>query len=166
METITERLQKGTYEDFIGSLTIKKTIKSPISTLTRSLLSDGFAIIESDEILVNEILMNPRTYSDIRKFKRNTIDYETATELLKQGIMGYIWGATIRVSRKVPDHTILILSIPDYNRATIIKMQKKDNNIITKLQNETTSIKKTLHRVINSLDKIDSTIYDITKTEE
>ena len=68
---LIEDLKDKTYEEFIESLTIKRTIKSPIPSLTLELLADGFAVIERQEYRVNEILMGVKAYTDVRKFGRN-----------------------------------------------------------------------------------------------
>ena len=63
--------------------------------------ADAFGMVQRHDLSVAYIFMNPRDYVDLLKWKDSNIDRETQRHLLKTGIMGYLWGATILQSRKV-----------------------------------------------------------------
>ena len=70
--------------------------------ITASFFADSFADVERHDLRVARIFMNPKDYTDIRKWGRDILDIETQASLLKTGLMAYLWGAQIIVSRKVP----------------------------------------------------------------
>jgi len=152
---LSENLKEKTYKEFLDSLIIKKTIKSPLNSFKPEMLADGFAELEKDELRINEIVMDVRSYADFRKFGLNILTPETEIELLKQGIMAHIWGAFIVVKKLIPEHTALILSEPKKRTATILKIKEKNPFNIPELQNEINSLKKVFQDSINALKKID-----------
>ena len=64
-------------------------------------LADCFGQVQRHDLSVAYVFLNPRDYTDILKWKDQNVDRETQRHLLKTGIMGYLWGATILQSRKV-----------------------------------------------------------------
>lgn len=167
MEYLIEDLKEKTYEDFLKSLTIKKTIKSPMPLMTLSFFADGFAEIKRQENRVNEVLINPITYTSIRKMKHNFIDFKTQRESLLKEIGAYLWGACINISKKIPDNTILLLTEPKYKTTTILKIEKNEKNDLIKIFMEQSSELKTLaSQIIEKTEEMDKMIYEITKTEE
>lgn len=164
---LVEDLKKKTYKEFLKSLIIKKIINSAIPSVTPNLFADGFAEIECREYRVNEVLMNTKTYAEIRKMKYNFVDHETERKNLLKGMMAYLWGACIIVSQRIPDDTILILSEPEYNMATILKIKEsKKYDYVKKLMEQSANLKKLAHNIISETEEINKMIYEITKTEE
>jgi len=72
-------------------------------------LADGFALVERHNLRVKFVLMNARDYADLRKFGRDILNDETQAVMLKQGLMGTIWGAHVIVDRAVSYGTAIIL---------------------------------------------------------
>jgi len=70
--------------------------------ITASFFADAFADVERHDLRVARIFMNPKDFTDLRKWGRDVLDIETQASLLKTGLMAYLWGAQIIVSRKVP----------------------------------------------------------------
>ena len=77
-------------------------------------LADAYGQVERHDISVALVFMNPRNYTDLRKWKDSTVDRETERKLLKTGIMGYVWGATILQSRKIAKGTMYILGDAEF----------------------------------------------------
>lgn len=166
MKELSDGLKDKTYEEFIESLIIKRIIKSPIPSLTFSLLADGCGIIEIEDVRVNEILMNAKIYADIRSNGRHLLDPETEVEKLKKGIMAYLWGSTIIVTKKIPDSTVLILSDSKEKMGAVLKIREGIFDDVKELLKQASELKKIAHNSINKANEIETTIYRITKTEE
>lgn len=77
-------------------------------------LADAFGQIQRHDLSVAFLFFNPRDYVDLLKWKDDNIDRETQRKLLKTGVMGYLWGATLLQSRKVPYGTIYILADAEF----------------------------------------------------
>lgn len=82
--------------------------------LTPSALADAFADVEKWDLRVSRIFMNAKDYTDIRKFGRDILDIESQAVLLKTGLMAYLWGAQIIVSRIVPVGTVYVCAEPEF----------------------------------------------------
>ncbi len=165
MAYLSKELKDIEYEEFIKSLNIRKIIKSPIPNFIPDILADGFAEIEKHENRVNEVLMNSRSYVDIRKFCKDSIDMETRKESIRNGIMGYMWGATVIISRKIPDNTVLVLSEPEHRQIAIMQIKKGQYNASEVFVKEIFDIEKNLKDTLKKLDKIKTEVYNITRTE-
>ena len=83
----------------------------PISVAT---MADAYGQVERNDISVALVFMNPRNYTDLRKWTDSTVDRETERKLLKTGIMGYVWGATILQSRKVTRNQFYVLGDAEF----------------------------------------------------
>ena len=83
----------------------------PISVAT---MADAYGQVERHDISVALVFMNPRNYTDLRKWTDSTVDRETERKLLKTGIMGYVWGATILQSRKVTRGQFYVLGDAEF----------------------------------------------------
>lgn len=73
-----------------------------VAPITASVIADAFANIERHDLRVARMYANAKDYTDIRKWGRDVLDIETQATLLKTGLLAYLWGAQILVSRKVP----------------------------------------------------------------
>lgn len=82
--------------------------------LTSSALADGFSCIERNDLRVSYIFMNPKDFSDIRKWDRDTLDPESQGALLKTGVQNSIWGAKFVASRVVPQGTVYLTCEPEF----------------------------------------------------
>lgn len=85
-----------------------------VAPITPATLADAFADVEKWDLRVARIFMNARDYTDIRKFGRDILDIESQATLLKTGLMAYLWGAQIIVSRIVPQGTVYICAEPEF----------------------------------------------------
>jgi hypothetical protein len=79
-------------------LNVDQNITAPI---TVDAMADAFSQIERHDLQVAYVFCNPKDYADYRKWTQDNIDRETQRGLLKTGVMGYLWAATILQSRKV-----------------------------------------------------------------
>jgi len=111
-------------------LNVDMTVAAPITT---DVLADGFAGIERHDLSVAYIFVNPRDYADFRKWTDANIDRETQRSLLKTGVMGYLWGATILQSRLVNYGYLYILGeneflgvIPERVPLTVMSADRPD----------------------------------------
>jgi hypothetical protein len=108
-------------DDYVLNTDINIAVSAPATTdpttplgslqaLTVPVMAEGFSQIERHDLSVAYIFTNPKDYKDFRTWDQNNIDRETQRKLLKTGVMGYLWGATILQSRKVVYGTVYILA--------------------------------------------------------
>jgi len=105
-------------------------VNAPISTEN---MADAFASISRHDLSVAYAMFNPRDYADLLKWTQQNIDRETQRKLLKTGVMGYLWGATLLQSRKVGYGTVYILAdaeflgvIPERVPLTVMSADRPD----------------------------------------
>jgi hypothetical protein len=115
-----------TYDEFIKSLTITEELQLACSCFSISLLAEGFAKIEKNDLRVAEVYLNAMNYSDVRKWGRDTLDIETLASELRKGIMAHCWGAHLIVSKKMPPNTVLILSEEQARVGCILHLIKEE----------------------------------------
>jgi len=96
-------------------------------------LADCFGQVQRFDISIAYLFFNPRDYTDLLKWTQQNIDRETQRKLLKTGVMGYLWGATLLQSRKVSFGTIYILAdaeflgvIPERIPLTVMSADRPD----------------------------------------
>jgi hypothetical protein len=109
---------------------IDQTVNAPISVEN---MADAFASISRHDLSVAYAFFNPRDYADLLKWTQQNIDRETQRKLLKTGVMGYLWGATLLQSRKVGYGTVYILAdaeflgvIPERVPLTVMSADRPD----------------------------------------
>ena len=108
--------------DAIGTAATGKDVDDPIynvdqeihGAVTVAAMADAYGQVERNDISVALVFMNPRNYTDLRKWTDATVDRETERKLLKTGIMGYVWGATILQSRKVTRGQFYVLGDAEF----------------------------------------------------
>lgn len=105
-------------------------VNAPISVEN---MADAFASIARHDLSVAYSFFNPRDYADLLKWTQQNIDRETQRKLLKTGVMGYLWGATLLQSRKVGYGTVYILAdaeflgvIPERVPLTVMSADRPD----------------------------------------
>ncbi len=105
-------------------------VNAPISVEN---MADAFASISRHDLSVAYAFFNPRDYADLLKWTQQNIDRETQRKLLKTGVMGYLWGATLLQSRKVGYGTVYILAdaeflgvIPERVPLTVMSADRPD----------------------------------------
>jgi hypothetical protein len=96
-------------------------------------MADGFGQVQRHDLSVAFCFFNPRDYTDLLKWTQQNIDRETQRKLLKTGVMGYLWGATLLQSRKVGYGCIYILAdaeflgvIPERVPLTVMSADRPD----------------------------------------
>lgn len=96
-------------------------------------LADGFGQVQRHDISVAFVFFNPRDYTDLLKWTQQNIDRETQRKLLKTGVMGYLWGATLLQSRRVGYGSIYVLAdaeflgvIPERIPLTVMSADRPD----------------------------------------
>jgi hypothetical protein len=109
---------------------IDQTVTAPISVEN---LADAHASVERHDLSVAYDFFNPRDYADLKKWTQQNIDRETQRKLLKTGVMGYLWGATLLQSRKVGYGTVYVLAdaeflgvIPERVPLTVMSADRPD----------------------------------------
>lgn len=83
------------------------------STLTRSILADGFGTILRNQLTVGCVILNPWTAKDILKWTSTDLDQVTLYNVTTQGLLGSIWGAKFLVSTKVPTGIVYVCTTPE-----------------------------------------------------
>jgi hypothetical protein len=76
-------------------------------------MADLYATVEKEDHRVVRVWLNPSDYASLRKHGRDSLEIESSALKLKQGIMGILWGAEIRVSRKITDGFTVLISDAD-----------------------------------------------------
>jgi len=96
-------------------------------------LADAFGQVQRHDISVAFVFFNPRDYTDLLKWTQQNIDRETQRKLLKTGVMGYLWGATLLQSRRVGYGAIYVLAdaeflgvIPERIPLTVMSADRPD----------------------------------------
>lgn len=84
------------------------------SKIIKDTMADAFAGVERHDLPAALVLTNPQDYVDFRKWGANEIDRETQRQLLKTGVMGYLWGAMILQSRKVKVGVLYVLTDAEF----------------------------------------------------
>lgn len=115
-------------------------------------LIDAFAAMEIQDLRVDIVNVSPKMYSNFRKLGRDILDVETLLGNLKKGIMGFIWGAQIRIDKSIPEDTILF------------KSEKEFGPVIIKLVVKSTS--KSIAQVISDLADMNNKLLDLRNTLE
>jgi len=77
-------------------------------------LADAFANVESQGHRVDKIFLNPLQHKIVRTAGTGIIDFETQREILKTGLLGNLWGASIFQSNEIPAGSVYIVTEPDY----------------------------------------------------
>lgn len=96
-------------------------------------MADGFGQVQRHDLSVAFVFFNPRDYTDLLKWTQQNIDRETQRKLLKTGVMGYLWGATLLQSRKVGYGCVYVLAdaeflgvIPERIPLTVMSADRPD----------------------------------------
>jgi len=92
-------------------LNVDQAILAPITT---NQMADAFSQIERHDLSVAYVFFNPKDYADLKKWTDSNIDRESQRKLLKTGVMGYLWGATLLMSRKVNNGTFYVLADAEF----------------------------------------------------
>jgi hypothetical protein len=127
--------------DAVASAAVGKTTTDPIYNVDIAInapidinsMADGFGQVQRHDLSVAFCFFNPRDYTDLLKWTQQNIDRETQRKLLKTGVMGYLWGATLLQSRKVGYGCIYILAdaeflgvIPERIPLTVMSADRPD----------------------------------------
>lgn len=111
LDAVATAAAAATPDDYVLNTDIPVTIASDaIVALTVAVMSEAFAQVERHDLTVEYIFCNPKDYRDFRNWDQTNIDRETQRKLLKTGVMGYLWGATILQSRKVNYGDVYVLA--------------------------------------------------------
>src|SRR5271168_2556278 len=117
----------------IVRVTKPKRVTVPTFEIVSNSMADGFGQVQRHDLSVAFVFFNPRDYTDLLKWTQQNIDRETQRKLLKTGVMGYLWGATLLQSRKVGYGSIYILAdaeflgvIPERIPLTVMSADRPD----------------------------------------
>lgn len=75
-------------------------------------VADFFAKEEQNRRLPVHMLMNPVTYTCVRKYGRDIVDIQQDPDKIAQGIICFMWGADLRIDSAVPDLYVDVWSVP------------------------------------------------------
>jgi hypothetical protein len=96
-------------------------------------MADAFGQVQRHDLSVAYVFFNPRDYVDLLKWTDANIDRETQRKLLKTGVMGYLWGATLLQSRKINYGEVYVLAdaeflgvIPERIPLTVMSADRPD----------------------------------------
>jgi len=85
-----------------------------VAPLTKSSLADAYGAIESHGLQVARVFMNPRDFTDIRKYGNDMLDPDSQRSLLQVGSLGSIWGAALITTRLIPEGTVYLTTEPEF----------------------------------------------------
>jgi hypothetical protein len=85
-----------------------------VAPINVSVLADAFGQIGRFELNVTNIFINPRDFTDIRKFGEDFFSDEIQRDIVRSGQIGSIWGAKVIQSRKVPEGTCYLTCEPEF----------------------------------------------------
>jgi hypothetical protein len=80
------------------------------SALTVAFMADAFGMVQRHDLPIAWIFMNPKDYIDLLKWTDQNVDRETQRKMLKTGVVGYLWGATILQSRLITAKKTYVLA--------------------------------------------------------
>lgn len=84
------------------------------TNVTKENLADAYAEVEDNDAPVANVVMRSLQYRAIRTLTGTDFDPVTRRELLKTGYMGDLWGARIRISKKMTKNRVLVLADPEF----------------------------------------------------
>jgi hypothetical protein len=101
----------------------EKAIRFGRGILSPPVIADLFRDVELRNTRVVRFWVNAFNYADIRKFGHDIFDSETSVNKIKEGIHGRVWGAEVRVARKIPKDFVVVVGAdegdvdlhPDWN---------------------------------------------------
>jgi len=111
-------------------------------------LSEAFAYVEGNEInvnnlVVNHVLMNAKTFSVIRRWGTTIISEPSFREIMNYGIFGNIWTASILVNRQIKDNVIYLISTTSALH-TVSSFNSENTNVFkVKFVNDKEKVKET-----------------------
>jgi len=87
---------------------------SVVAALSKKDLAQGFAPIEANRLIVENILMSAYGMSGIRQWQYLDLDEVARQEVRQTGYLGSIWGAKIFISDQVPQGTFYLTAGPEW----------------------------------------------------
>lgn len=157
------------YEDFLKSFIKTVEIKTIYNQLTPSTLADLFAKIEILDLRVETILMNAKTFVDVRKWGRDLFDIETEVTEFAKGKMGSLWGAIIIVKNKVPDNIVIATSEEKFSTCAVLKLgQEEQYNLkgLNALKERARELSHELGTVYTQIEELISNALSTIKEEK
>jgi hypothetical protein len=101
----------------------QQTYLIKVIDLNGSNLATAFHAVEDRYGHVQRILLNARTYAEVRRIGRDILDIETAPAKLREGLMAELWGSSVFVSREVDDGDIWFVG-DDGHVPVVVRLQK------------------------------------------
>jgi hypothetical protein len=94
------------------------TANNPITTSTGGCSKDFMNKLSAEimkwDLPAYAYLMNFKSYSHLRSWKRNDVDPVTQREIWQTGLVGSLWGIDLIVSRLLPDNWVYCYSEPRF----------------------------------------------------
>lgn len=93
-KVLRNKVSEKDIQDFLKEFAAEKIISRTIS----SHLATAFALIESKEQRVADVIMDANEFCKIRRFSKSDVfDSSCKASELKRGLMGWLWGARVWV---------------------------------------------------------------------
>jgi len=89
---------------------IKNPVPGRIEHMTAEILREVIAAIEAEDMGVNAVVMDAKTYAELRKYSRNELKIATQAKVLCTGMLGFVDGIPIFVSREAASNRIILSS--------------------------------------------------------
>jgi hypothetical protein len=73
-------------------------------------MAERYEEVEMDGSTVDDVHLNPNGWEHMKKkmHRKGALDVNTIRELLKNGIVGHLWTATLYVSKGIPDGCLYV----------------------------------------------------------
>lgn len=101
-------------ETTVAANTGKNPITSSAAGVSKDFMNQLSAEIMKWDLPAYAYLMNFKSYSHLRSWRRNDIDPVTQREIWQTGLVGSLWGIDLIVSRLVPNNWIYCYSEPRF----------------------------------------------------
>ena len=151
-----------TYDSFIADWDIVEELSTRLSKVSPELLLDLFKPVEGKEKRVNALLMNAITYSEMRKWGRDFLEVINDIDEIRHGIMAYMWGALVIVTKKAPTGKIIAVSEDEHKTAATLQLADKkesENDELVKLYDSIKENAKQMNIIASRMGSAADTLF-------
>jgi len=119
MATLKEAAEYEPTEEEVRAEIRRMATKSLKKESVAEYMAEMFVEVEKDGSMVDRVVTNTEYYFVLRAALRETIEIETRSAVVKMGILAYLWGARIMVSRHAgepvcwAEHSVGTMQIAD-----------------------------------------------------
>ena len=120
--------KKLTWKELLESINLKNKVKSAEPNVTVDLLADVYQLLEREDIKVDYLFCNSKTYNAMRKLEKDLQLKFTMAEVL----VASLWGAVIGITNQIPDNQLLIVN-EQKNFGVLLLLNDSDNSNVLSL---------------------------------